>query len=242
MPSLRFRRLNSARPPWLAPGQALLERLPGPHLTRSSRAFSLDAHHDSLRLTQLQGGLTPAPAGPTPEGQQASISCTASSMKDASYMTPPSTFVTHQIRASPLAPEQAYAPTPSQRSRPVGDFRLPRLSPTTRVAPVFRASGDRRRLRRQARPDIKADRYADHRSRGISVVRIGEGRCPSSARPLSPRSVGRRTQLKPAASHLSAQPAVVARPHALPRVGRRSPLRRRLRREPERPPARRALG
>ena len=41
------------------------------------RAFSLDAHHDSLQLTQLQGGLTPAPAGPTPEGRRSSISCTA---------------------------------------------------------------------------------------------------------------------------------------------------------------------
>ena len=33
------------------------------------RAVSLDAPHDSLQLTQFQGGLTPAPAGPTPEGQ-----------------------------------------------------------------------------------------------------------------------------------------------------------------------------
>jgi hypothetical protein len=77
------------------PDRALLERLPGPHLTRSRRAFSLDAHHDSLQLTQLQGGLTPTPAGPTPEGQQASISRTAPPMSGSSYTIPPSTFVTH---------------------------------------------------------------------------------------------------------------------------------------------------
>jgi hypothetical protein len=65
-------------------GRALLERLPGPHLTRSRRAFSLNAHHDSLQLTQLQGGLTPTPAGPTPEGQRSSISRTAPPMSGSS--------------------------------------------------------------------------------------------------------------------------------------------------------------
>ena len=43
--------------------RALLERLPGPHLTRSSRAFSLNAHHDGLQPTQHQGGLAPTPEG-----------------------------------------------------------------------------------------------------------------------------------------------------------------------------------
>ena len=76
-------------------GGRFLERLPGPHLTGSSPAFSLNAHHDSLQLTQLQGGLTPTPAGPTPEGQQASISRTAPPMSGSSYTTPPSAFVTH---------------------------------------------------------------------------------------------------------------------------------------------------
>src|SRR6266540_3416571 len=46
-----FRRLNGARPAG-HPGGAVLERLPGPHLTRSRRAFSRIAHHDSLQLTQ----------------------------------------------------------------------------------------------------------------------------------------------------------------------------------------------
>jgi hypothetical protein len=55
-------------PPHSQPGTAPLERLPGPHLTRSSRAFSLNAHHDGLQPTQHQGGLTPAPAGPTAGG------------------------------------------------------------------------------------------------------------------------------------------------------------------------------
>ena len=54
-----------------------------------------NARHDSLQLTQLQGGLTPTPAGPTPEGQQASISRTAPPMSGSSYTTPPSAFVTH---------------------------------------------------------------------------------------------------------------------------------------------------
>ena len=84
MPSNAFRRLNSAHPPNES-GRVLLERLPGPHLTGSSPAFSLDARHDSLQLTQLQGSLTPTPAGPTPEGQQASISRTAPPMNDVSY-------------------------------------------------------------------------------------------------------------------------------------------------------------
>jgi hypothetical protein len=57
-----LRRLNSARPT-RTPGRTLLERLPGPHLTQSSRAFSPIAHHDSLQLTQHQGGLAPTPAG-----------------------------------------------------------------------------------------------------------------------------------------------------------------------------------
>ena len=39
MPSHAFRRLNSARPPRISQDRALLERLPGPHLTRSRRAF-----------------------------------------------------------------------------------------------------------------------------------------------------------------------------------------------------------
>jgi hypothetical protein len=43
------------------PGRALLERLPGPHLAGSSPAFSLDARHDSLQLTQLQGGFGACP-------------------------------------------------------------------------------------------------------------------------------------------------------------------------------------
>ena len=92
-----FRRLNDdARPGH--PGRALLERLPGPHLTRSSRAFSLDARHDSLQLTQHQGSLTPTPVGPTPEGRRSSISRTAPPMKMPSYTDPPSAFVTHTPR------------------------------------------------------------------------------------------------------------------------------------------------
>ena len=107
-----FRRLNddarSGRP-----GRALLERLPGPHLTRSSRAFSLDARHDSLQLTHHQGGLTPTPAGPTPEGRRSSISRTAPPMKMPSYTDPPSAFVTH---APPHFLSRPLDPTLSRRS------------------------------------------------------------------------------------------------------------------------------
>ncbi len=77
-----------------SPGRALLERLPGPHLTRSSRAFSL-----SLTTTVFSqrstGRFSACPRRPTLEGQQSSISRTAPPMKSASYMTPPSAFVTH---------------------------------------------------------------------------------------------------------------------------------------------------
>lgn len=46
---LDFRRLKQRTPVQLH--RALLERLPGPHLTLC-RAFSRIAHHDSLQLTQ----------------------------------------------------------------------------------------------------------------------------------------------------------------------------------------------
>ena len=94
-----FRRLNDDAPPGL-PGRALLERLPGPHLTGSSPAFSLDAHHDSRQLTQLQGGLTPTPAGPTPESQQSPISRIAPHFRKPLLHQPPSAFVTHRSPGS----------------------------------------------------------------------------------------------------------------------------------------------
>jgi hypothetical protein len=81
----RFRcHLNLSTPqrrhPAQAPAPGALERLPDPHLTQSSRAFSLVAHHDGLQPTQHQGGLAPAPAGPTLNGQQSSISHAAPPM------------------------------------------------------------------------------------------------------------------------------------------------------------------
>ena len=69
--------------------RTILERLPDPHLTRSRLAFSLNAHHDSRQLTQLQGGLTPTPAGPTPEGQQSSISRIAPHFRKLFLHQPP---------------------------------------------------------------------------------------------------------------------------------------------------------
>ncbi len=74
------------------PGRALLARLPGPHLMRSSRTFSL-----SLTTTVFSqrstGWFDACPRRPTSEGHT-SISCTASHPK-GSYMAPPSAFVTH---------------------------------------------------------------------------------------------------------------------------------------------------
>ena len=100
MPSESLRRFNSdARPGH--PGRALLERLPGPHLTRSSRAFSL-----SLTTTVFSqrstGWFDACPRRPTPEGQQSSISRTAPLPKGVSYMTPPSAFVTHPPDIAPV--------------------------------------------------------------------------------------------------------------------------------------------
>ena len=75
------------------PDRALLARLPDPHLTRSSRAFSL-----SLSTTVFSqcttGRFSACPRRPTLEGQLASISRTAPPMR-SSYMAPPSAFVTH---------------------------------------------------------------------------------------------------------------------------------------------------
>ncbi len=80
MSSTELRRLNSDTRPGDLPGRALLERLPGPHLTRSSRAVSL-----SLTTTVFSqrstGWFSARPRRPTLEGQQASISRTAPPMK-----------------------------------------------------------------------------------------------------------------------------------------------------------------
>jgi hypothetical protein len=94
--SVGFDASTTTPAPSLNPDQTILERLPDPHLTRSSPAFSLDAHHDSLQLTQLQGGLAPAPAGLTPEGQQSSISRTAPHLKPLPTSAS-SAFVTHRF-------------------------------------------------------------------------------------------------------------------------------------------------
>jgi hypothetical protein len=55
------RRLTSARPPGL-PRRALLERLPGPHLTRST-APSPDRSPRRSSANAASGGLTPSPEG-----------------------------------------------------------------------------------------------------------------------------------------------------------------------------------
>ena len=70
MPSQSFDASTAHAHPEIAPGpSAFWNVFLVPTWRGHCRAFSLDAPHDSLQLTQFQGGLTPAPAGPTPEGQ-----------------------------------------------------------------------------------------------------------------------------------------------------------------------------
>jgi hypothetical protein len=97
MPSIPFD--ASTTTPGPSSGRALWSVFLIPTLTGSSPAFSLDAHHDGLQPTQHQGGLAPAPAGPTLEGQQSSISRTAPPIRGLFYTGPPSAFVTHICRA-----------------------------------------------------------------------------------------------------------------------------------------------
>ena len=80
-----------------SPGQALLERLPGPHLTRSRRAFSLDAHHDGLQPTQHQGGLAPAPEGRRWRANNPPSPAQHRLYEETSTRLPPSAFVTHEL-------------------------------------------------------------------------------------------------------------------------------------------------
>ena len=76
-----LRRLNSDTPPGITPpGRALLERLPDPHLTRSSRAFPLSLS-TTVFSQRTRGRFDAYPRRSTPEGQQASISRTASPLK-----------------------------------------------------------------------------------------------------------------------------------------------------------------
>jgi hypothetical protein len=81
-------------------------------------AFSLNAHHDSLQLTQLQGGLTPIPAGPTPEGQQSSISRIAPHFRKPLLHQPPSAFVTHGPPGSQHEELRACLGSPTARGPP----------------------------------------------------------------------------------------------------------------------------
>ena len=100
MPSEYLRRFDSdARPRY--PSRTLLVRLPGPHLMRSSRTFSLSLS-TTVFSQRSTGWFSACPRRPTLEGQQTSISCTAPPLKGVSYMTPPSAFVTQpsSIRGS----------------------------------------------------------------------------------------------------------------------------------------------
>jgi hypothetical protein len=76
-----------------------LERLPGPHPTRSSAPSPCCSPRRSS-TNAAQGGLAPSPEGRRPEGQLASIPSTAPPMNDVPYTTPPSAFVTHGCRTN----------------------------------------------------------------------------------------------------------------------------------------------
>jgi hypothetical protein len=114
------------------PGRALLERLPGPHLTRSKPRLFPDRSPRRSSANAASGRFSACPRRPTLEGQQASISRTAPPMKDASYTTPPSAFVTH---ASQVLPD---CPTAHARASRAYGLGLPRAA-----RPAINRTGDR---------------------------------------------------------------------------------------------------
>ena len=99
MPTTIMLTTPQQRTPTRTPRRALLERLPGPHLTGSSPAFSgsLTTTVFSQRSIRWFGA---SPRRTTPEGHKASISSTAPPMKDAVYIASSSALVTHGRRAN----------------------------------------------------------------------------------------------------------------------------------------------
>jgi len=116
-----------------------------------------------------------------------------------------------QDRDTPACPANASAPMSPEQTAELDDVRQRRLrigtrpltpgeagvipasalAPPTRLtrasrwlrrgAPPFRAKQDHRLVRRQARPDVKASRDADHRSRGNPIARrLGVGTIAAS--------------------------------------------------------------
>ena len=108
-------------PPGLLPGRALLERLPGPHLTRSSHAFSLTANHDGLQPTQRQGGFSACPRRADAGGPTIPHLSHSSAYVGVFYTTPPSAFVTHISR---LNSWPACTPRPTLRCALTGRQRM----------------------------------------------------------------------------------------------------------------------
>ncbi len=78
---LRFTALQQRRPDRPTPGRAILERLPGPHLTRSRRASPLTLT-TTVFSQRSSGWFDACPRRPTPEGQQSPISRTAPLQKE----------------------------------------------------------------------------------------------------------------------------------------------------------------
>jgi hypothetical protein len=86
--------------PTRTPRRTPLERLPGPHLTGSSPAFSGSLTTTVFSQRSIRW-FDASPRRATPEGHKASISSTAPPMKDAVYMASSSAFVTHGCRINP---------------------------------------------------------------------------------------------------------------------------------------------
>ena len=109
----------------------LLARLPGPHLTRSSRAFSL-----SLTTTVFSqrstGWFDACPRRPTSKGQPSFISRTAPLSAMVTYITSPPAFVTH-------GPEKPTRETRISDERRNEKPLVRRLHPCTRCAPDQRS-------------------------------------------------------------------------------------------------------
>jgi hypothetical protein len=95
-----------SRSPGLAPVSTPLEfvttrhqrfahaRLPDPHLTRSRRAFSRNAHHDRHLTDAACGGLEPPPAG---RPRRTYLHLSHSTAPGSSYIDASSAFVAHGL-------------------------------------------------------------------------------------------------------------------------------------------------
>src|SRR5206468_929079 len=81
------------------PGGRILERLPGPHLTRSSAPSPCRSPRRSS-ANAAQGGLTPPPEGRRRRANKPPSPAQHRLHEDRAYINPPSAFVTHGCRTN----------------------------------------------------------------------------------------------------------------------------------------------